>query len=181
MRIRNVTNGLIIISDLPNTQGGSDLSIPAHVEVLLYNEDAEKSRQLGSFLTSGALVNLGVEEPTTGSPEAAAQPAVLGSYQITVTNIPLAGKALVATSPTTGEWQSTTGTLVFIDGETPGGLINGSNVSFTLANTPAAGSLHLYLNGLRQSRTVDYTIVGNVITFISAPTAPGKLVADYRL
>ena len=79
-------------------------------------------------------------------------------------------------------------TPTFVDGETPGGAINGTNPTFTLANTPAAGSLHLYLNGLRMCTgtcggiTADYAIAGNTITFNtpSIPQAGDILLADYR-
>jgi hypothetical protein len=38
----------------------------------------------------------------------------------------------------------------FVDKEIPSGSINGSNTTFTLANTPVSGSEHLYLNGILQ-------------------------------
>lgn len=180
MRIKNNTTGLIIISDMPNGQGFG-LPIPGGVEVLIFNEDAEKSEQLGSFLTSGGLLNLGPEEPSTGSPQADAQPAAVGGSQVLVTNAPSIGKALVATGTSTAEWQSTGGTISFIDSEVPAGTINGSNTNFTLANLPAPGSLHLYKGGLRQRPTVDYTIVGQNITFVTAPDVNTNLLADYRL
>lgn len=180
MRLKNNTTGLIIISDMPNGQGFG-LPLPGGVEVLVFNEDAEKSEQLGSFLTSGGLLNLGPEEPSTGSPQAEAQPAAIGPYHFQITNQPSIGKALVATGPDTASWQSTAGTLTFIDSEVPAGLINGSNTNFTLANTPAPGSLHLYKGGLRQRPTVDYTIVGPNITFLTAPDVNTNLLADYRL
>lgn len=63
--------------------------------------------------------------------------------------------------------------------ETPSGTIDGSNVTFTLAHTPTAGSVALYLNGARQKVTDDYTISGTTITFISAPLTGSNLLADY--
>ncbi len=181
MRIKNDTTGHILIGDLPNDQGSYGISLPATQELLIFNEDAEKSIQLGSFLTSGAILNLGSEEPSTGTPQAAAQPAAVGSVQVTVTNTPSAGKALVATGPLTAEWQSTGGTITLFDNETPAGVIDGVNKIFTLANIPALGSQHLYLNGLRQRPTIDYTIAGATITFIVAPPLTSYLIADYRL
>src|SRR5216683_3557106 len=55
----------------------------------------------------------------------------------------------------------------FVDNEVPSGTINGVNATFTLANTPVAGSEHLHKNGLRQSpgSSNDYTISGVTITF----------------
>lgn len=70
----------------------------------------------------------------------------------------------------------------FVDDETPSGSINGSNVTFTLADTPVAGSVKLYLNGLRQKVGAgnDYTISGTTITYLTAPLTGDVLTADYR-
>jgi uncharacterized protein YoxC len=79
---------------------------------------------------------------------------------------------------------ATANTAVFVDSETPGGSTNGTNTSFTLANTPApATSFALYRNGLLQSQGIDYTISGNSVTFLSAstPLAGDILQATYRL
>lgn len=69
----------------------------------------------------------------------------------------------------------------FADGETPGGTVNGTNASFTLAAAPGT-SLHLYRNGLRQNPAVDYSISGSTITFssVSIPQSGDWLTADYR-
>lgn len=58
-----------------------------------------------------------------------------------------------------------------IENEVPTGTINGINTNFTLTNTPVSGNENVYLNGMRQKNTVDYTISNNIITFISAPIA----------
>jgi hypothetical protein len=71
----------------------------------------------------------------------------------------------------------------FSDGEVPAGLINGSNVTFTVANAPSPNaSLELYLNGLRLEQGVDYSIIGSTITFTSAavPQTGDLLLASYR-
>lgn len=72
----------------------------------------------------------------------------------------------------------------FVDGETPTGLLNGTNAVFTLADAPTpASSLELYRNGLLLKQGLDYTLQGNVITFASgAIPQPGDvLTASYRL
>ncbi len=72
----------------------------------------------------------------------------------------------------------------FVDAETPAGLLNGTNAVFTLANAPSpASSLELYRNGLLLRQGLDYTLEGNVITFVSgAIPQPGDvLTASYRL
>ena len=80
--------------------------------------------------------------------------------------------------------QDTAGTLSptnFVTEETPSGSINGSNTSFTIANTPTAGTVKLYLNGVRQKSGAgnDYTITTNTITMTTAPVSGDVLIADY--
>lgn len=80
--------------------------------------------------------------------------------------------------------QDTAGTLSptnFVTEETPSGSINGSNTSFTIANTPTAGTVKLYLNGVRQKSGAgnDYTISTNTITMTTAPISGDVLIADY--
>ena len=74
-------------------------------------------------------------------------------------------------------------TLAYADTETPGGTVNGSNATFTLAFTPApAASLLLYRNGLLMSPGVDFTLATNQITFLvtSVPQTGDTLTASYR-
>ncbi len=69
----------------------------------------------------------------------------------------------------------------FVTRETPAGSINGSNTAFTLANTPTAGTEHLYLNGLllEPGGGNDYTISGATITMAAAPVSGDKLRCSY--
>jgi hypothetical protein len=72
----------------------------------------------------------------------------------------------------------------FVDGETPSGLVNGTNAVFTLADPPSpAESLALYRNGLLQRRNSDYSLAGNTVTFApgSEPLSGDILTASYRL
>ena len=66
----------------------------------------------------------------------------------------------------------------FIYNEVPTGTVNGSNTAFTLANTPASGTLQLYADGMRmKGGGVDYTLSGANITMVIAPST--AIVADY--
>lgn len=69
----------------------------------------------------------------------------------------------------------------FVTEETPSGTINGSNTTFTLANTPTSGTVKLYLNGVRQKSGAgnDYTITTNTITFTTAPVSGDVILCDY--
>lgn len=69
----------------------------------------------------------------------------------------------------------------FVTRETPTGSVNGANVTFTLANTPIAGTECVYLNGLLQEPGGnDYSITTNTITFVTAPATGDRLRVNYQ-
>jgi hypothetical protein len=72
----------------------------------------------------------------------------------------------------------------FIDGDSPSGIVDGANATFTLNLVPSpASSLALYRNGLLQKITQDYTFNGQSISFAAeAVPQPGDtLLATYRV
>ena len=68
-----------------------------------------------------------------------------------------------------------------IANEVPTGLINSSNVDYDVANTPATGTLQVFLNGLQQEPGSgnDYTLSGVTITFAVAPETGDILIVNY--
>ena len=60
-------------------------------------------------------------------------------------------------------------------------VVSGSGTSFTLANTPIAGTLMLFGNGVFLTNTVDYTISGAAITIIVGSYTAGTLVAGFYM
>ena len=60
------------------------------------------------------------------------------------------------------------------------GTVNGINKEFTLADTPATDTLRLYLEGQRLTPTEDYSLTGDTVTLINAPTLNAP-IADYDL
>ena len=70
---------------------------------------------------------------------------------------------------------------IFVNKETPSGLIDGLNTTYILENIPTVGSEHLYLNGLLiDSRAfTDYTITSSVITFNEPLPINSKLACTY--
>lgn len=68
--------------------------------------------------------------------------------------------------------------------ETPTGTVNGSNDTFTLANTPTSGQEEVYVNGVQQDAggANDYTISSAVITFTAGaiPQTGSKVRVSYR-
>lgn len=69
----------------------------------------------------------------------------------------------------------------FVVNETPGGLLNNSNVTYTLAFAPVAGSVQLYVNGqlLDPGAGNDYTISTNTITMLYTLISTDKIRANY--
>lgn len=65
--------------------------------------------------------------------------------------------------------------------ETPSGLVNGSNTTFTLANTPVAGTEEVFINGLLMEPGAgnDYTIAGAVITTLFTLQTGDKIRVSY--
>ena len=60
------------------------------------------------------------------------------------------------------------------------GTGDASTVEFTLDNTPL-GAITLYVDGVEQTLTTDYTISGATITFDSAPGDDTMISANYRI
>jgi hypothetical protein len=69
----------------------------------------------------------------------------------------------------------------FVTRETPTGVVNGTNTSFVLANTPVAGSEQVFLNGILQEPGAgnDYTISVATITYLTAPVTGDKVRVNY--
>lgn len=79
----------------------------------------------------------------------------------------------------------------FVGGETPTGTINGTNKTFTLANTPnggiflsltPSGGQPQLLNNVPQTSSLepeDYNISGSTITFLVAPPTGSTIYANY--
>jgi hypothetical protein len=59
------------------------------------------------------------------------------------------------------------------------GAGDGETKVFTLDYTPIEGSLRLYVNGVLQVETDDYTISGVTVTFVAAPTLNHPITASY--
>jgi hypothetical protein len=70
----------------------------------------------------------------------------------------------------------------FISDATPTGLVNSSNTSYTTATSFVAGTLEVFLNGLKQARSADYTETtpaSGVFTMATAPTTGDILRVNF--
>lgn len=63
--------------------------------------------------------------------------------------------------------------------ETPIGLVNGVNIKFALDTIPVINTERLFLNGIRQQKTTDYTIALDTISFSSPPETGDLITVDY--
>jgi len=72
----------------------------------------------------------------------------------------------------------------FVDGDSPAGIVDGANTSFTLSALPnPVSSLAVFRNGVLQKTGQDYTFTGSAIQFVAAaaPQPGDTLLAGYRL
>ena len=64
--------------------------------------------------------------------------------------------------------------------EVPSGTVNGVNTSFTLSSLPhSAKAVDVYINGLLQRLTTDYTISGSIVSFVIAPSSGQVVYVSY--
>ena len=64
--------------------------------------------------------------------------------------------------------------------EIPSGSINGSNTSFSLTYTPAnSDSLLVFIDGILQNLTSDYSLSSNIITLVVAPAIGQSIYCFY--
>jgi hypothetical protein len=72
----------------------------------------------------------------------------------------------------------------FVDGETPSGIANGANLTFSLNQAPSpAISLSLYRNGIMLRQGLDFTLSGSSVAFVAGaiPQTGDVLMAFYRV
>ena len=64
--------------------------------------------------------------------------------------------------------------------ETPTGTINGVNTDFTLSVVPASSQTVLvFIDGLMQTITTDYTLSNQTISFVNAPALGQEINVFY--
>jgi hypothetical protein len=185
-RYRNVkvaTTTNITLSN-PATSTIDGISLTSGDRVLVHNQNTPAQNGIYVFDTSSTAMTRATDsdawDELVGSLVYVDQGSAQAEYRYFCTSN--SGGTLGTTAVTYA--QDTSGTLSttnFVTEETPSGTINGSNVTFTLAVTPTAGTLKLYLNGVRQKSGAgnDYTISTNTITMTTAPISGDVLIADY--
>jgi hypothetical protein len=103
---------------------------------------------------------------------------VFSPQSITAMKLNLMVKELNAAIAAAGGGGGTSGTLIY--GEVPTGTVDGANKNFTTANTYRPNLLSVFLNGVRQRRTNDYSETSNnSFSFVAAPSLGDILSVDY--
>jgi hypothetical protein len=69
----------------------------------------------------------------------------------------------------------------FVVSETPTGIVDGANKTFTVAHTFRFGTLQVFINGVNRFRTTDFSEDPSQIsfTFVNAPALGSTLVVNY--
>jgi hypothetical protein len=129
---------------------------------------------------TGLIADLGAR-PTKGPGFAAGRTAIVDASGLveTATGNPADCVHVDGSSGPCGSGGSPT----FVDGDSPSGIVDGSNATFALAAVPApSSSLSVYRNGMLQKPGVDYTASGNSIQFVTGaiPQPGDTLLAGYR-
>ena len=87
-------------------------------------------------------------------------------------------------APATGDtlrmdYSTAAPSILPVMGETPSGAVNGTNTAYTTAGTPSSGTDAAYLQGIRLTRGIDYTLSGNTWNLTVAPATGDTLRMDY--
>ena len=181
VKVASTTN--ITLSN-PATSTIDGISLTTGDRVLVHNQNTPAQNGIYVFDTSSTAMTRATDsdawDELVGSLVYVDQGSAQAEYRYFCTSN--SGGTLGSTAVTyTQDTSGTLSTTNFVTEETPSGTINGSNVTFTLAVTPTAGTLKLYLNGVRQKSGAgnDYTISTNTITMTTAPISGDVLIADY--
>ena len=189
--ISNVTTGLnSLIVNLTNTVtnlGSTVSSLSAGNVVGKFIDDETPSGTINGTNTVFTLANTPVSASTLMLYRNGILQANAIDYSVSGNTIafsageaPQTGDSLLAYYQTAGTGTAST----IVDDEIPGGTINGTNLSFSLQNSPNPTiSLKLFKNGALLQQNVDYTISNQTITFASTavtPTTGDSLAAYYR-
>ena len=75
-----------------------------------------------------------------------------------------------------------TSTGSFVIGETPNGLINGSNATFTTLQNFVPETVQVFINGVSQTNGVDYTTFGSTTINLNVSPVSGDYIrVNYKL
>lgn len=103
------------------------------------------------------------------------------STGFTMVTAPATGTVLLADYNVNGALNNV-GTNSLISDEVPTGSVNGSNTAFTTARAYIAGTLEVFINGVKQARTTHFTETtpgSGIFTMSDAPLASDNIMVNY--
>ena len=182
-----VTNQAASVSSLNTTVGTLNSTVTSQGTSLtaLSNTVGSLNATVTSQGTSITNINTNLSGlTTTVASNTSGLTSVNGTVTGLSTNVTSLTNLVNGLNATVNTLSAAPSSAVFVDDETPAGTINGTNLAFSLANTPApSSSLSLYRNGLALAQGTDYMLAGSAITFTSAslPQTGDILMAYYRM
>lgn len=146
------------------------------LELRRSNNGRIELRPVGGNLRFGAYGGESIEFFMSGSGKVVLPNASNVSIQGGTTNQVLTTDGsgnLSWTTPSTGGL--TASSFVFNEVPSPTAIVN----NFTIAFTPVANTVQVFINGLLQKPTTDYTVSGTTITFINFPLLTDEIMCHY--
>lgn len=178
----SVDVGDLVVAKVDNA-GGSEASVGSSWFTVEHN-------LVGALLAGNNLSDVADAATAFGNIKQAATESATGVVELATTGEAVTGTDTSRAVTAAGVAAALAAlTAKIVDSEAVGGTVDGTNAEFTLAYTPAAGSVHLMSNGIRLKAGSgnDYTISGLTITFegnaatnVNFPVGTDDLTADYR-
>lgn len=105
-----------------------------------------------------------------------------GTTTVTASTIKFVGGTVTNAGAGEADVSLTGGATTVVIGEIPSGTIDDSNITFTLAHSPAGSKVSLFINRLRMNpgAGADYTISTTTITLTNPVGTGGSIAADYQ-
>lgn len=180
----SITVGTDTVSVNLNTTGGLETSTGVRVKLngATLTRDASGLKVTDAGVTEVQLATSVAGNGLAGGGGTALSVNVSSTGGIQITSDNLEAK-LDGTSLSVGANGLKVNAAKWITRETPTGAVNGSNTTYTLANTPISGSESVFVNGLLQESGAgnDYTISGATITSLVVLQTGDKIRVNYMI
>lgn len=129
--------------------------------------------------TAGTVLYL---SDSTAGALTATEPSAVGSISKPVAVVTTADAEMVVFVMRGMVIDESWGTSSFVSDETPTGLVNSSNTSYSASGSYTSGTLEVFINGLKQIRNTDYTETTpstGAFTMTTAPTTGDIIRVNY--